>query len=320
MKKANRFMPSTEGILIRNEELETLLSQAICPGWTWSLYAGPGESGSNDPYIARLEHPVNRETYDIEFSRQDPSGSFLENVRDLYNDYRDTYETLGVSLDSRDDIAALCNALCWTAGVCYYPDPVGYITSDEDGTPCIKRGESSCGMIFKDWETFHENPGAPCYMPVLSDRTYTGDDFFDLAGGNQEIAVLIFQTCNGIFPETILDDLTRAGITDYCRSCGKLYLRDEKFTPCPECGEYPYDEFMEKISEDIQFIRGILSELDKAGALFNMRIRIRFRKFRPSSGRFISWNHMLKLMEVLIRKCCMNFPNSVTKGKMRMKL
>lgn len=114
MEKHNLHYSAME-IEIHNGFLETLLSRSVCPGWNWSLYAKPDESGSgNNRYFVRMDHPGNRETDDIEFDPEKPVISFLENCRGLYEDYHSDYEELGIARDSMEAARELYNALCRT--------------------------------------------------------------------------------------------------------------------------------------------------------------------------------------------------------------
>ena len=91
-----------EGIIIQNRELGSILLQTDCPEWCWSLYEKPGWMTGEEPrYYARMEHSGTRFTADLEFSMDDPAGSFMESVRGIHEDYRAGFEETGLGF-SRD--------------------------------------------------------------------------------------------------------------------------------------------------------------------------------------------------------------------------
>ena len=131
----------------------------------------------------------------------------------------------------------------------------------------IYKGRSLDGMIYKNPNEFHPKGGI-CYVPELTGvllegypvpigydavdggienvengsfmeyaKAYKYEDFLSLAGGNEEIARLIFDTVTWEYPETAISDggLKDIGIIP-CDKCG--YVSDiEDTKTCQKCGE-----------------------------------------------------------------------------------
>ena len=71
----------------------------------------------------------------------------------------------------------------------------------------IVRGATMQGYVYKNDDAYYHHPTEICYVPELSDDTYTAEDFFNIAKGNRKIADLIFELCDWQSPETELDQL-----------------------------------------------------------------------------------------------------------------
>lgn len=100
-----------------------------------------------------------------------------------------------------------------------------YIPEEEEkGRPeYIERGSSQRGWIYKNPEAFYSGPFAVCYVPELSDCTYTGVDFLKMSLGQPEIAEEMFLSVGWQHPETWLDEQFRLGELDVCEKCGRIY-------------------------------------------------------------------------------------------------
>lgn len=108
--------------------------------------------------------------------------------------------------------------------------------NEKDNMPeVIEREHYGQGMIFKDEEAYKEHSDRVCYVPELSDSTYTREDFLNLCDGNVEMADELFDNCDWQHPETLLEDWIVNGEWERCDRCGALFdcaINDE----CPNCG------------------------------------------------------------------------------------
>lgn len=111
---------------------------------------------------------------------------------------------------------------------------IGDSETDQDGNIIrIDRGWFRQGYIYKNPDAYYNDKTAVCYVPELSDRAYTGQDFLDMCNGQPEIADHVFETVDWQHPESYLgeqddDELWR------CR-CGKWYWC-YGVDKCPYCG------------------------------------------------------------------------------------
>lgn len=97
----------------------------------------------------------------------------------------------------------------------------------------IEKGESSQGMIYKDYEAFKNKSGV-CYVPELDDKQYTYSDFLDLVTGNENLAEIIFSLVDWQSPETKLEELVSNDEIHFCVNCNKAYESYE-VDNCPYC-------------------------------------------------------------------------------------
>ncbi len=91
------------------------------------------------------------------------------------------------------------------------------------------------GWGFKDEDAFEYRPKAPCYVPELSDKVYTREDFINLCDNQSEIAKIIFHLIDWQSPETLLDEEIVEGELTICKNCGRMFKSfwsDE----CSHCG------------------------------------------------------------------------------------
>ena len=70
----------------------------------------------------------------------------------------------------------------------------------------IFRGETDQGLVYKNFDNYETGEGI-CYVPELSDTTYTKKDILDICEGNERLARFIFDTIDWQSPETFLHDL-----------------------------------------------------------------------------------------------------------------
>lgn len=113
-----------------------------------------------------------------------------------------------------------------------------YIPPDEEGQgEVISREFYGQGMIFKSDEAFYdsEHPERVCYIPELSDSTYTRKDFLAMCNDQTDLAEELYEAVDWQHPETLLDEWERHGELDTCENCGKMFncYGAEK---CPYCG------------------------------------------------------------------------------------
>jgi predicted Zn-ribbon and HTH transcriptional regulator len=112
----------------------------------------------------------------------------------------------------------------------------GIIGEIKDGV--VIKGSSGEGFIYKDPIAFSNKEGI-CYVPELSDTTYSYKQFLDLAGGNEEVAEMIFNKVTWEHPESFLE---QAYYLVKCRECGWVYDEDTvpELDTCPKCGTKQY--------------------------------------------------------------------------------
>lgn len=113
-----------------------------------------------------------------------------------------------------------------------------YIPPDKEGQgEVISREFYGQGMIFKSDEAFYdsEHPERVCYIPELSDSTYTRKDFLAMCNDQTDLAEELYEAVDWQHPETLLDEWERHGELDTCENCEKMFncYGAEK---CPYCG------------------------------------------------------------------------------------
>lgn len=95
------------------------------------------------------------------------------------------------------------------------------------------------GYIYKNPNAYENDKSAVCYVPELSDSTYTGQDFLDICNGQQDFADELFGGVDWQHPETLMEDWFVNNEWKICEGCGKLVdygegCNDKK---CPFCGK-----------------------------------------------------------------------------------
>ena len=100
-----------------------------------------------------------------------------------------------------------------------------YTPEDVEGDmpEVIEREHYGQGMIFKDEEAYKNHPDRVCYVPELSDSTYTREDFLNLCDENVEMADELFDNCDWQHPESLLEDWIVNGEWERCERCGVLF-------------------------------------------------------------------------------------------------
>lgn len=115
----------------------------------------------------------------------------------------------------------------------------GYTPETADTEAVIEREYHRQGWIFKDEEAFLYCPDQVCYVPELSDSTYTRNDFLDMCNGQEEFARECFYAVDWQSPETWIDEQYRDNEWRYCPHCRKIYDMAGEEKPCPVCGKNP---------------------------------------------------------------------------------
>lgn len=114
-----------------------------------------------------------------------------------------------------------------------------YTPGTGDAEAVIEREYYRQGYIFKDEEAFLHYPDRVCYVPELSDSSYTRQDFLDLCNGQFPMAEECFQKVDWQHPETWIDEQYRDHEWGYCPACGKIYGMAGEVCACPVCGWNP---------------------------------------------------------------------------------
>lgn len=95
-----------------------------------------------------------------------------------------------------------------------YPKTVGFYRSSDD-EDIINRdfiSDGLCeGFVYKNWINFYESLTDVCYVSEYEDNTYTAEDFYNIAAGNKELAIDLFENCYWQSPETLLDEYIESG-------------------------------------------------------------------------------------------------------------
>lgn len=114
-----------------------------------------------------------------------------------------------------------------------------YIPGTDGAEPVIERDYFQQGWIVKDEEAFLHYPEKVCYVPELSDSTYTRNDFLDMCNGQEEFAAMLFEMVDWQSPETLKNELFDMREIEFCPVCKKLYFMAGEEKPCPVCGTNP---------------------------------------------------------------------------------
>lgn len=113
---------------------------------------------------------------------------------------------------------------------------VGECVVDPEGVVLTLRKEYyRQGWIFKDPYAFYYEPEKPCYVPELSEKIYTREDFLKLCKGQEKIAEKVFEAVDWQQPETYLDEQFQEGEMEVCRCCGNIFISYD-VDRCPYCG------------------------------------------------------------------------------------
>ena len=112
-----------------------------------------------------------------------------------------------------------------------------YEPGTEKSPAMINREYYRQGWIFKDEDAFLNHPEKVCYIPELSDATYTRNSIVDMLGGDEELAQEMFEELDWQHPESLLEDWQINGEIVYCKTCKKyLQVEDRELIICPVCG------------------------------------------------------------------------------------
>jgi hypothetical protein len=112
---------------------------------------------------------------------------------------------------------------------------VGHYTPATDETAAlIDREFYGQGYIVKDEHAYATDLEQVCYIPELSDATYTHQSFLDLCDHQESLAVDLFDRVDWQHPESLLEEDYVHGELDDCAACGRMFLSyDAK--ECPHC-------------------------------------------------------------------------------------
>ena len=121
-----------------------------------------------------------------------------------------------------------------------YHETVGeYYPADEENgkEQIIKREAYGQGFIYKNWINFYENKDEVCYIPELTDQTYTATEILNLCAGDAVFAKDLFEHLDWQHAESLLEDWCVNGEIVECPNCRKLIDQSEnEFEVCPYCG------------------------------------------------------------------------------------
>ena len=115
---------------------------------------------------------------------------------------------------------------------------IGICKIDQDGNIAeLQREFFRQGWIFKDWEAFKNHSEAPCYIPELSDKVYTANDFLYLCNGQKELAEQLFDGVDWQHPESLVEEWMRNNEWVECPNCSSLvnYGDGSNDRNCPAC-------------------------------------------------------------------------------------
>lgn len=106
----------------------------------------------------------------------------------------------------------------------------------------IHRSYYRQGYIFKDEDAFLHHPDRVCYVPELSDATYTRQDFLTLCNGQEDFAAECFYGVDWQHPDTWVEEQYREEEWGWCPRCEQIYdMAGVSGCPCPKCGYNPVE-------------------------------------------------------------------------------
>lgn len=112
---------------------------------------------------------------------------------------------------------------------------IGELELDADGNVVkLEKSWLRQGYVYKNPNTYFNELDAVCYVPELSDRLYTRQDFLNMCNGQTDIADHIFDAVDWQHPETYLDEQWTNEELAECK-CGKWFWCYGKKN-CPYCG------------------------------------------------------------------------------------
>lgn len=114
-----------------------------------------------------------------------------------------------------------------------------YVPATDNQDAIIKRSYYRQGLIYKNEDAFLNHNDVVCYIPELSDATYTRQDFLNLCNGQEEFAKECFYACNWQHPETWFDEQFRENEWGWCEHCQLIFNMEGISCACPKCGADP---------------------------------------------------------------------------------
>ena len=117
-----------------------------------------------------------------------------------------------------------------------------YTPATDDAEAIIDREFYGQGFIFLDEEAYESSLDKVCYIPELSDTTYTHQDFLNLTDNQEAWASDLFDSVDWQHPESLLEEYYANGELADCPACGRMFACYGK-TECPHChAQYKEDE------------------------------------------------------------------------------
>ena len=117
-----------------------------------------------------------------------------------------------------------------------------YTPETDDSAAIIKREFYGQGYIFRDEEAFYTSYDKVCYIPELSDATYTRQNLIDMMDGQEALAECLFDCLDWQHPESLIQEYYANGEYDDCSECGRMFACYGA-TECPHCHtRYKKDE------------------------------------------------------------------------------
>lgn len=109
-----------------------------------------------------------------------------------------------------------------------------YAAANGTITEKIERGGTFNGWVFKDENAFLHHPDDVCYIPELSDTTYTHNDILRMCNNQESLARECFYNIDWQHPETWIDEQFINEEWFECVCCGRWYSISYA-EECPRC-------------------------------------------------------------------------------------
>lgn len=110
-----------------------------------------------------------------------------------------------------------------------------YIPASPLRDAVIERQWFRQGHIFKDEDAYRNHEDQVCYVPELTDATYTRKDILAIAYGNPVLADALFEELDWQHPESEAEMLEHDGEWVLCPHCRQHYGAWQDEGKCPAC-------------------------------------------------------------------------------------